>query len=143
MRFKHRPRSQLPEMNLVPMMDVLLTVLTFFIIVSMTLRGQQLSNVRLPQTGDVGSETTKTEEEDVTLVVGLNTNKEILLDNQPVTVEQLHQRIQDFLLENPEGTVILKADRGLTFSDVTSLLKTMRDVGGNRVSLAFDRSSDQ
>lgn len=142
MRFKNRQQgSQLPEINLVPMMDVLMTVLTFFIIISMTLRGQQLSNVKLPQTGE-GNGGDAAVEPEVTLVVGLNPDKEILLENQPVTVEQLNQRIQDFLLENPEGTVLLKADRGLAFSDVTALLKTMRDVGGNRVSLAFDRSPD-
>lgn len=144
MRFKNRNRgSQLPEVNLVPMMDVLMTVLTFFIIISMTLRGQQLSNVQLPQTNDAGGEgSTAVDDEKATLVVGLSPEKEILLDGQPVTSAQLSQRMRDFLLENPEGTVLLKADRGLTFSDVSSVLKTMRDVGGNRVSLAFDRSSE-
>lgn len=53
MRFKNRqPGSQIPEVNLVPMMDVLMTVLTFFIIVSMGLTGQQIVNVRLPQSVD-------------------------------------------------------------------------------------------
>lgn len=140
MRFKHRQtRSQLPEVNLVPMMDVLMTVLTFFIIISMTLRGQQLANVKLPQTDGTGGANVEETAEKIILVVGLSADKEILIDGQPITAAQLTPKIQDFLLENPEGTVLLKADRGLTFSDVTSLLKTMRDVGGNRVSLAFDR----
>ncbi|MEM6424137.1 MAG: biopolymer transporter ExbD, partial [Cyanobacteria bacterium P01_D01_bin.128] len=39
---KQRPASRVPEVNLVPMMDVLMTVLTFFIIISMSLTGQQL-----------------------------------------------------------------------------------------------------
>lgn len=140
MRFKNRQQgSQLPEVNLVPMMDVLMTVLTFFIIISMTLRGQQLANVTLPQTDGAGGADVEETAEKVVLVVGLNANQEILINGQSVTVEQLTPRIQDFLLENPEGMVLLKADRGLTFSDVTQLLKTMRDVGGSRVSLAFDR----
>lgn len=140
MRFRNRPPgSQLPEVNLVPMMDVLMTVLTFFIIISMTLRGQQLANVSLPQTDGAGGATVEETAEKVVLVVGLSADQEILINGQSVTVEQLSPRIQDFLLENPEGMVLLKADRGLTFSDVTQLLKTMRDVGGNRVSLAFDR----
>lgn len=116
-----------------------MTVLTFFIIISMTLRGQQLANVTLPQTDGAGGADVEETAEKVVLVVGLNANQEILINGQSVTVEQLTPRIQDFLLENPEGMVLLKADRGLTFSDVTQLLKTMRDVGGSRVSLAFDR----
>jgi len=140
MRFKNRQSgSQLPEVNLVPMMDVLMTVLTFFIIISMTLRGQQLTNVTLPETDGAGGATVEETAEAVVLVVGLSADQEISVSGQSVTVEQLIPRIQEFLLENPEGTVLLKADRGLTFSDVTQLLKTMRDVGGSRVSLAFDR----
>jgi len=47
----------MPELNLVPMMDVvILTVLTFFIIISMTLTGQQQSvGITLPST-DAGGE---------------------------------------------------------------------------------------
>jgi biopolymer transport protein ExbD len=40
--------NQLPEMNLVPMLDVLMTVLTFFIIVSMTLAMDKAVEVPLP-----------------------------------------------------------------------------------------------
>jgi biopolymer transport protein ExbD len=141
MRFKNRqPGSNLPEVNLVPMMDVLMTVLTFFIIISMTLRGQQLANVRLPQTDGAGGVAATETADAVTLVVGLSTDNEILINNQPVTIAQLTQQMQAFLLENPEGMVLLKADRGLTFDQVSQVLKTMRDVGGSQVSLAFDRN---
>ncbi|WAL61668.1 ExbD/TolR family protein [Thermocoleostomius sinensis] len=141
MRFKHRQQgSDLPEVNLVPMMDVLMTVLTFFIIVSMTLRGQQLANVRLPETDGAGGVPAEETEATVTLVVGLNAENEILINNQPVTTTQLTQQIQQFLSENPQGMVLLKADRGLRFSQVSQVLKTMRDIGGSQVSLAFDRS---
>lgn len=144
MRFKHRSRtSQLPNVDLVPMMDVLMTVLTFFIIISMTLRGQQIANVQLPQTDRAGTGGTEANEsaEQVTLVVGLNAENEIVIDSQPINIEQMTQAMQTFLNENPNGVVLLKADRGLTYSDVSSLLKTMRDVGGSRVSLAFDRAN--
>ncbi|MEM1311403.1 MAG: biopolymer transporter ExbD, partial [Cyanobacteria bacterium P01_H01_bin.153] len=37
MRRRRSSDSKIPEVNLVPMMDVLMTVLTFFIIISMSL----------------------------------------------------------------------------------------------------------
>jgi biopolymer transport protein ExbD len=142
MRFKTRQqRSDLPEVNLVPMMDVLMTVLTFFIIISMTLRGQQLANVQLPQTDGAGGVATEETADAVTLVVGLSADNDLLIDSQATTEEQLTERIQTFLAENPEGTVLLKADRGLTFEQVSQTLKTMRRIGGSRVSLAFDRQT--
>ncbi len=57
MNFKTQQKSssQVPEINLVPMMDVLMTILTFFIIISMTLSSQQRAlNVTLPSTDGEG-----------------------------------------------------------------------------------------
>ncbi|HEY9639164.1 MAG TPA: biopolymer transporter ExbD, partial [Coleofasciculaceae cyanobacterium] len=45
---RHRSANRLPEVNLVPMMDVLMTVLTFFILISMTLALEQGVEIRLP-----------------------------------------------------------------------------------------------
>ncbi len=135
MRFKNRQSgSQMPEVNLVPMMDVLMTVLTFFIIISMTLTGQQIFNVNLPQTRptDAGEDGTPS------FVVGLDSQKQIILDNQPISREQLIQQMQAYLAQNSQGQITLQADRALTYEDVAQLLETMRDVGGDRVLLAIE-----
>jgi biopolymer transport protein ExbD len=142
MRFKNRQTNEeLPEVNLVPMMDVLMTVLTFFIIVSMTLTGQQIANVTLPQTDGAG---VKTENETkASLVIGLNSNSEIVLENEVIDTNQLSEAMQEFYTQHPNGVVLLKADRGLDYSKVVQLLKTMRDIGGDRVSLAIERQQPQ
>lgn len=139
MRFKQRDeQSGIPELNLVPMLDVLMTVLTFFIIVSMTLNGQQLLKVRLPGAGTGVDEsgqpvtTIKTK----ALIIGLNENNELLLDNHVSDLGELSQRMRKFLAENPEGIVILKADRELPYEQVAKTLLDLRNIGGERVSLA-------
>jgi biopolymer transport protein ExbD len=135
MKFKsQRDRSQMPEVNLMPMMDVVFTILTFFIIISMSLTSQQAVNVTLPS-ANAGSEATNTPDP---LVIGLNQQRQILLDGQPATEAQLVQRMQSYLTENREGAIVLKADKGLSYQDVIRLLGTMRDVGGDRVSLAIE-----
>jgi biopolymer transport protein ExbD len=135
MRFKsQRNDSRLPEVNLVPMMDVVMTILTFFIIVSMTLTSQQAVNVTLPS-ANAGTEAADTPDP---LVVGLNQQRQILLDGQPATEAQLLQRMQIYLTQNQEGAIILKADKGLAYQEVVELLGIMRDVGGDRVSLAIE-----
>ncbi len=136
MRFKQQQGNQMPDVNLVPMMDVLMVVLTFFIIVSMTLQGQQVPNLILPNAQRSGSNSKP--ETSVTLVVVLNPQRQTIVDSQPVTVEQLTQQVQEFLARNPAGVVVLKADRGLTYADVKQVLKTLRDIGGERVSLAIN-----
>ncbi|WNZ21990.1 biopolymer transporter ExbD [Leptolyngbya sp. NK1-12] len=141
MRFRNRQADgELPEVNLVPMMDVLMTVLTFFIIVSMTLTGRQITNVTLPQTDGAG---VKTENEDkASLVIGLNSENQIVLEDNVIDTNQLSDAMQTFYTEHPDGVVLLKADRDLDYSKVVQLLRTMRDIGGDRVSLAIERQPE-
>lgn len=138
MRSRRRtPQSQIPEVNLVPMMDVLMTVLVFFVIISMTLTGQQLLGVRLPQSvtgGDRDEENTILE----SLVVGLDSNGNILLEDRTVSFSELTQRIRVYFAENPEGKLVIKADRTLPYSEVSAFLTELRAIGGNRVSLAVE-----
>ncbi len=137
MQFKQQKGSQVPEVNLVPMMDVLMTVLTFFIIVSMTLTGQQFLNVNLPR---AGTGISNQQEPEPPLVVGLNQQGQTILRNQPVSEVQLTQEMQTYLQNNLKGTIILQADRELSYERVEEVLGIMRDIGGDRVSLGVDQS---
>lgn len=137
MQFKSRRQgngSQMPEVNLVPMMDVIMAILTFFIIISMTLTSQQSVNVTLPS-ADSGASTTDLPDP---FVVGLNQQRQIILNSQPATEAQLLQQMQTYLASNREGAIVLKADKGLAYQEVVQLLGKMRDVGGDRVSLAIE-----
>ncbi|MCA1993299.1 MAG: biopolymer transporter ExbD [Coleofasciculus sp. S288] len=137
MRFRNQQQnSSVPEVNLVPMMDVMMSVLTFFIITSMALTGQRLANINLPGTGGAG---VREQTAPKTLVVGLNQQREILIDGQVVNTVQLAEKMEAYLLDNPEGVVILKADRELPYEEVVKLLKEMSNIGGSQVSLAIER----
>ena len=122
------------EVNLVPMMDVLLTVLTFFIIISMTLTSQQSVDVTLPS-ANAGLSQQKNPDP---LIIGLNQQGQILLANQPTSRDQLAQQMQTYLTQHSQGAVILKADRKLPYEEVVRVLGDMRDIGGDRVSLAIE-----
>ncbi len=124
----------MPEVNLVPMMDVIMTILTFFIIVSMTLTSFQAVDVPLPST-DKGVSKEKPVEP---MIVGMNKQGQILLGTQQVTETQLAQQIVTYLGKNPKGSVVLKADKDVQYEKVVQMLGTLRDVGGDRVSLAID-----
>ncbi|PSB24837.1 ExbD/TolR family protein [Stenomitos frigidus] len=135
MKFKAQQQgSQMPEPNLVPMMDVILTVLTFFIIVSMTLTSFQAVDVPLPST-DKGINKEKPVEP---IIVGMNRQGQVLMNNTTVTDTQLAQLIVTYLQKNPKGTVVLKADKQVTYDKVVQVLGTLRDIGGDRVSLAIE-----
>jgi biopolymer transport protein ExbD len=124
----------MPEVNMIPMMGVMLVVLAFFVFVSMTLTSQQGFDVELP-TAAVGGK--KMEAPDP-FIVGMNQQGQILLEGQTVTPAQLEDKVVTYFEKNPQGTVLLKANRELAYDKVVAVLQTIRDIGGDRVSLAVE-----
>ena len=72
------------------------------------------------------------------MVVGLSNQGTLEVANNPVTDAQLSQQMQAYLQTNPNGAVVLQADKKLPYEQVVQVLGKMRDVGGDRVSLAID-----
>ena len=139
MAFRNRARSAaIPQVNLVPMMDVLMSVLTFFIITSMSLTGERIDRVTLP--GNPGENGTTAIPEDVQqLMIGLTEDERIVLDGQVLTEAELLAAMEAFIAAHATGVIVLNADRTLPYEKIAALLNVMAQVGGNRVSLAIQR----
>ncbi|BAU13475.1 biopolymer transport protein ExbD/TolR [Leptolyngbya sp. NIES-3755] len=135
MKFKNRQQgSQMPEINLVPMMDVIMTILTFFIIVSMTLTNFQSVDATLPSTDKGVNKETPPDP----LVIGVTKSGQVEINNGAVTETQMGEQVVAYFQKNPKGTIILKADKSLPYERVIKTLGVLRDVGGDRVSLAIE-----
>jgi biopolymer transport protein ExbD len=138
MRRKSRQGTDMPEVNLVPMMDVVMTILTFFLIISMTLRQEQkVVNTSLPSAQSSPSPS-PAKEPPKPLIVQLNRQGVISVEKQPVSEAELPRTIQTYLAANPEGSVILDAEPKMPYKQVVAVLGTMQNVGGDRVSLAVE-----
>ncbi|PZV08127.1 MAG: biopolymer transporter ExbD [Leptolyngbya sp.] len=136
MRFKAQSdKRDLPEINLVPMMDVLMTILVFFIIISMTAEfNQQAVDIQLPSTESGTSAVDQPEP----LIVELDPQQQLFVKGEPVDQAAMAQQIQQYLSDNPEGVIVLKADYQLNYQQIVDVLGPMRDVGGAKVSLAIE-----
>jgi biopolymer transport protein ExbD len=135
MGFRKRQRPSMPELNLVPMMDVLMTVLTFFIIVSMTLSIDQGVEVTLP------SNQPPPEVEDSpspVLVVEMNGNEQFAIEGEPFAKAQLLARLRLFLRQDEKAQVVLQANEALPYEQVLQTLAELKTVGGDRISLAIE-----
>jgi biopolymer transport protein ExbD len=133
-RKQGKATNQLPEMNLVPMLDVLMTVLTFFIIVSMTLAMDKSMEVPIPSNA---SPSPSPQNEPEPLVVDL-AKQGMTIKDQPIPPAQLPPQIKSYLAQNPKGAVVLRADPKVPYELVVRTLGEMKAVGGDRVSLALD-----
>ncbi|MEQ9670339.1 ExbD/TolR family protein [Coleofasciculus sp. G2-EDA-02] len=136
MRFRtQRTQSSIPSIQLIPMLNVIMGVLAFFVMTSMMLTTQEGVNVQLPN-----NENTKTQpqENPAPLIVQLKSPGQLVISNQSVSQKQLFEQMQTYLSQNPQGAVFLQADSQLPYEQVIQLLAQMRNVGGDRVSLAIE-----
>jgi biopolymer transport protein ExbD len=134
LRSRRRGATTVPEPNLVPMMDVLFAILIFFILASMDPKGKVIKGVALPST-----EKGKVEERlPDPMVIGMNKQGQNLVDNQPIDDVTLGNKVVEYLNKSAKGVVVLKADKSLPYEKVIKTLGILRDVGGDRVSLALE-----
>jgi biopolymer transport protein ExbD len=140
MKFKSQNRSsQMPEVNLIPMMDVIMTILTFFIIVSMTLTNSTGSvKVQLPGSGQGSSPSSDKTVEPQVIKIDAQGKLYLIQGGMaeiPVTLEQVEPQVRSYLQQNAKGIVLINADRTLPYDNVIQVLMKLKAVGGDRVSL--------
>jgi biopolymer transport protein ExbD len=136
MKFKQKGGSgnSMPEVNLVPMMDVIMTILTFFILVTMTMTNFQSVDANLPSSEKGVNKDTPVDP----LVIGLTKQGQVMIDNAAANESQIGQQVVAYFQKNPKGSVVLKADKGLAYEKVVQTLGVLREVGGDKVSLAIE-----
>lgn len=130
MKVNYSPQKSDARIELLPLIDVIFCILTFFMLAAVTLTRQSGINVDLPQ-----ASTGVTQMSEMLLVsvdpVGL-----IYVEKEAVSQAELRERLIQFRTEQPTGIMVLYASRLASYNDVVRVLDTLREVGGDRVALA-------
>jgi len=137
MRFRNSSDSNdIPTIDLIPMLTVMMGVLAFFVVVSVALGSEQLIQVDLPPEQTEDTPTADANQEP--FIVEMDATGQQILNGTPVTTEQLTVEIDRYLAANDDQTVYLLPSRELPYEQVMQFLGDMRSVGGSRVSLALE-----
>jgi biopolymer transport protein ExbD len=122
-------RRRKAEINIVPLVDVLV-VLIFFFLVSMQFRNLTLLNLTLPKIETAGKE-----QPTDSLQLGVDVDGQFFLNGNPVTEEDLVDRIQQVADLSPETSILIMADENSLLHKVTFLMDTCRKAGLDKVRL--------
>ncbi len=122
--------SEEVRIEIIPLIDVIFCILTFFILAAVGLTRQLGINVDLPQAS------TSTAQMREMLVVSVDPIGQTYVEQQPVSREQLTGMLLDYRLNSPDGLVVLYASRSSSYANVIGVLDLLRSVGGDRVALA-------
>ncbi|WP_421656104.1 ExbD/TolR family protein [Leptothermofonsia sp. ETS-13] len=125
----------IPEINLIPMMNVMMGILAFFVMITAMLRNLQAVDVSIPSSKVSPSPQEVLPEP---MIVELEVGGRIQVGKSNFTKDQLIAEIQTYLVRNPKGVVLLKPSRALGYEQVVQILGELQTVGGDRVSLALD-----
>ncbi|MGB3136510.1 MAG: biopolymer transporter ExbD [Nodosilinea sp.] len=135
MRFKSKLSTSPPQVDLVPMLTVMMGILAFFVTITMTLGSEKLIEVQLPAEQQDSAPPPLPTDPFIVELVGEN---QVQLNGQPVEIDALEGQIEAYLGRNPENVVFLLPNQDLSYEQVMQFLGKMRSVGGSRVSLAIE-----
>ena len=116
-----------PEMNITPLVDVVLVLLIIFMVVTPAINEGEA--VQLPEILSV--EKKKGEPLEVTLAA----NGAILVAKQQVPDAQLEASLKQLFAQDPERPILLNADAKIPYSDVRKTFRLMQEIGFKGLSL--------
>ncbi|QCS49885.1 biopolymer transporter ExbD [Picosynechococcus sp. PCC 11901] len=118
------------RIEIIPLIDVIFCVLTFFILAAVNLSRQQAINLNLPV-----AESATTQMPDM-VIVSLTDFGQIYVEKQLIeTQAQFSQIVEDYLGRNPNGVVVLNASEKRPYQEVIQVLDWLKSIGGERVAL--------
>ncbi|WP_221028999.1 ExbD/TolR family protein [Actomonas aquatica] len=125
----YQRRRKRPEMNLLPLIDVLV-MLIFFAFVTMQFRSAATLNITLPKVETAGKNEFKG-----TVTIGVSNEGDITFNGQVVSeaeVEELLRQVRDVDRDIP---VLIAADETTPLKTVAFLMDACRKAGLNKFSL--------
>jgi biopolymer transport protein ExbD len=143
MKVKLDTPSEDVQIQIIPLIDVVFCILTFFLLAALQFTRQQAINVDLPKASTGENSAANSQIKSKILPVTIDAIGLTYIEKEPVKQEELEARLKQYIQANPDGILVLNASRTATYNDVIQTLDLLRKVGGNRVSLGIIPGSSQ
>lgn len=125
---RRRNRSMV-EINMAPMIDMVFLLLIFFLVTTSFVKETGIE-VNRPTAA------TATSKEKATILIGVDGDNRVFLDHREIDVRAVRANIERALAENPEGSVVVVADKASTTGTTIEVMDGCRMAGALNVSLA-------
>ena len=133
MRRDFRENKQ-PLVMIIPMIDIMLFLLVFFMISTIYMVQTNTLQVTLPNSSSGNIETRQN-----IISITVTANGNILYENDSVQNENLAQKIHATLESNSETIFLLRGDKSARYENVVTVLDLLKKSGAHRVSIATEQ----
>jgi biopolymer transport protein ExbD/biopolymer transport protein TolR len=120
-------RSSLAEINVTPLVDVVLVLLIIFMISAPVL--QSGIEVSVPKT------TTVKEITQQRLVLTINRNQDVFLGDQLINIHELTQKLHQLSADPVHQVIYLRADESVPFGAFASVMDAVKQAGITNISI--------
>ena len=127
--------DNIPQINILPMIDVIFSILIFFIIASTFLTRSEGLSVNLPTAKT--SQVQKSEEINITV----EPSGKIYLNRKSIKFVQLQTEISKLVNPDSETLVILNADRDAKHGLIVEVMDIIRQIEGATLAIASQKKN--
>jgi len=121
-------RTSLSEINITPLVDVMLVLLIIFMVTAPMM--QQGIEIDLPSTRASGMATTEDP-----FVITIRANSKVYIGNETVSLKGLRSKLQAIFKTRENKQVYLKADKAVDYGLVAQALAEIRGAGIGNIGL--------
>lgn len=121
-----------PILNLTPMIDIVLLLIIFFMVGTKFSDAERQFEINLPTVSDALPLTTLPDE----LVVNITQAGDLRLGEQPVSVQELEEQLQQAVTRYSDQAVVVRGDGEGQYQNVMNVLAICHRVGIKNISLA-------
>ena len=118
------------QINIVPMIDVIFAILTFFIISTLYLTRSQGLPVNLPKAGTAQSQ------KSTPIAITIDEKGILALNRKSTKLEALESQVEALIPSGQEVVVILNADEQVNHGQVIAVMDRVRRVRGAKLAIA-------
>jgi biopolymer transport protein TolR len=119
--------QQISEINMTPLMDLTFILLITFIITFPLIEQGIAINLPKGKASDMTEQTSRS--------ISLNIDKQLYLDEVPVSKEELVAAMADVAASEPDSTIYVRADRKLDYGEVVDVMRVLHDANITRMAL--------
>jgi len=138
MNFQRGQKKEEPEINLVPMIDVLLVILIFLVITTTYSKFSELE-ITLPEATAI--QVDKNVERPNTIDVSVNASGSYTINLSPITfsnIEALRDALRAAAKDNQNPIIIINADAKASHQSVITVMEAARLAGYNQVTFTTE-----
>ncbi|WP_321532878.1 biopolymer transporter ExbD [uncultured Desulfuromonas sp.] len=124
-----RAKRQGLELNIAPLIDMVFILLIFFLVTTSFVRETGI-DVQRPTAN------TAVSKEKATILIAISDDDRIYIEGRMIDVRAIRVHVERALAENPEGSVVIVADRGSRTGTAVEVMDACRQAGAQDVALA-------